>query len=117
MPSVAKKKPTSARDVELAQANAEIMKARASIDRWRYLGNAFTFAVSIASTTLPILALAKALKPFAGESTEINASIVVSVSIVATLTVGGGALVKIISQRRTIKRLRKRVDGLERGRL
>jgi hypothetical protein len=67
--------------------------------------------------SIPILALGKALKPFAGESTDINASIVVSVSVVATLTVGGGALVKILRQRSTIKRLRKRVEDLEQGRL
>lgn len=112
-----KKRPPNARDVQLAQAQAEIAKARASIERSRYLGNAFVVAVTIAFSSLPILALGHALKPFAGESTDINASIVVSVSVVATLTLGGGALVKILRQRRTIKRLRKRVADLEQGRL
>lgn len=115
--NVEKSRQPSRRDVELVQANAEITKARARIEKWRYVGNALTWGVGIASCALPIWALGEALRPFAGESSSIDINVLVSVSIVVSLTLGGAALVKIIKQRSTIRRLRKRIEDLEQGRL
>jgi hypothetical protein len=111
--NVEKVKGPNRREVDLAQAHAEIAKAQASIEKWRHLGGAIRTSTAILSTAAVVLALAYLFRPFAGRETTINASIVVSISLVATLTLGGAALGKLAQQRATIRRQRDRINALE----
>lgn len=73
--------------------------------------------MSIGALALPILALRSVIEPLAGTTTEINANIIVSISLVVSITLAGAAMVKIVSQRSEIKRMRKRLEELERDQL
>ena len=113
----AKRNQPTRREVEMAQAQGELAKARASIEKWGYLGRTLQWGFSIAALSLPLLALRSVIEPLAGRTTEVNANIIISVSLVVSITLAGAAMFKIFSQRTEMKRMRKRIEELERGRL
>lgn len=105
------------RDVELAQARAELATANASVEKWRYLGPALQGAAWIIACAVPLLALRIVIDPLAGKTTVVNANIIITVSLTFALAANAGQAVKLMEQRRTITRMRDRIQKLEDERL
>jgi hypothetical protein len=93
-------------DVEMAHARNEATSIAA---RWK----AVTWIGCTLSTALPIWMLQGIVKPIAGHTTVIQASVVLGVGAGVSISLNIGQLVLAWTRRNTIKRLRKEKDQQE----
>jgi hypothetical protein len=110
----AKVKNATKRDVELRQADIELAKIHAAAERNRMVGQGVRGALIVMSFAIPIWAMQGLVEPLAGKTTIVKASIVVSISL--TASIGGNFFqwLKGRERRHTIGRLRTRITDLER---
>lgn len=97
----------------MAKANVELAKVHLRLERWRHLGRTITGAGWIIACAVPIWAFQGVIEPLAGNTTRVNANIIFSATVAVSVVVNVGQLIKLLSQKSEIKRLRARVTDLE----
>lgn len=70
----------------------------------------FFTVLGIIALVLPLQVIADAIEPFAGRATLVNANVVVSVSLSASLALNGFQYLKGRQQRAELSRLRRRIE-------
>lgn len=82
-------------------------------EAWRTLTRGGSAALCIAASALPLWMIQGIIEPLAGKTTVINAGIPLKVSIGASLVVNLAQYIRGTGRKRTIKRLRGRIDEFE----
>jgi hypothetical protein len=72
-----------------------------------------TIVLAILASALPLSIVADAVEPFAGEKTEVNVNLALTIAISVSVVVNGLQWLKSRSHRSEIRRLRQRIKTLE----
>jgi hypothetical protein len=86
---------------------------RREVGRIRAYG--LVVALCIAASALPLWMVQGIVRPLAGKTTHIDASIAISVAITISVVVNGLQWLKDRSQKRELRRLRRRAEELEKA--
>lgn len=93
--------------------DVDLAKIHRSHEIWKILAYGLVGGFWIAVASVPVWAFQSVIEPLAGNTTIVQANIVVSVSLALSVTINGFQYLKARSDHSTIKHLRSRVADLE----
>jgi hypothetical protein len=103
--------PTNPKSPNKWDVEMERLRGRREIRRILAYGG--VAALCIMATALPLWMVQGIIKPLAGHRTVVDANLVISIGVAVSLVVNGLQWLKDLSQKRELKRLRKRAEELE----